>query len=308
MKTLAATIRRKIVIGRRFANVRGVLFFAQRRVQRANTRGRLARTVAFFLPPAGLAATHPMDEAGQLKTEGFVPIEGVVTPVMAEEMRAYLSKQPVYPPYIVGAPLVSIEDEHLPDSHTLVVPESEVVACPHLLDVANHPKILAAVEGVLGCKPTIGFISAWWSVPTADHKPRQAENFHRDFDDLNFIKLFIYLTNVEADNGPHEFIRGSHSMQLLHEIRRYDDDEVFSAFGRDRLVNFVGPAGTVFLENTYGLHRGQPVQAGKRLILQVVYSMLPMSYGPAAPYRPDRFAPAQVAVDPYVNRVYLRRE
>lgn len=305
MKSLAATIRRKIVIGRRFANVRGMLFFAQRRVQKARPRQKLARTVAFFLPSAGSAATHLTDEASMLKAEGFVPLQGIVTPTMVEEMRAYLSKQSVYPPYVLNAPLVSIEDPQLPDSHTLVVPESAVVACPHLLDVANHPKILATVEGILGCKPTIGFISAWWSVPTADRKPRQAENFHRDFDDLNFIKLFIYLTDVQAENGPHEFIRGSHSMHLLTEIRRYDDDEVLTAFGRDRLMSFVGSAGTAFLENTYGLHRGMPVHSGKRLILQVVYSLLPMSYGPATPYQSDRFAPAGVAVDPYVNRVYV---
>jgi hypothetical protein len=303
---LASKIRRKIVIGREYATVRGVLFFAQRRVRKPKTRQRLSRLVSRFLPaPQSAAALTP--EAIALATQGFAMIEGAVTPNMIDEVRAYLTEQPVFAPLILNAPLISIDDPQLPDAHTLVVPDKNVVGCPHLLDIANHPTILGAVEGIFGCKPTIGYISAWWSIPTADGKPRHAENFHRDVDDVNFIKLFIYVTDVAAENGPHEYIRGSHDLPQLNDIKRYTDDEVLSAFGKERLMSFTGRAGTVFLENTFGLHRGQPVRAGRRLILQVVYSMLPMAYGPATPYRRELFAPAHLDVDPYVNRVYVGR-
>jgi hypothetical protein len=306
MRALASKIRRKIVIGREYATVRGVLFFAQRRVRKPKARQRLSRLVSRFLP-APKSASVMTPEATALSSQGFAMIEGVVTAQMIAEARDHLTKQLVYPPYLLNAPLVSIEDTILPDSHTLVIPEERVVACPHLLDIANHPKILAAVEGVFGCRPTVGYISAWWSVPTADGKPRHAELFHRDFDDVNFIKLFIYLTDVKPDNGPHEYIKGSHAITQLHEIKRYTDEEVLEAFGRERLKSFAGPPGTAFLENTYGLHRGLAVQADRRLILQIVYSMLPMAYGPAKPYRSELFAPAHTAIDPYVNRVYVGR-
>jgi hypothetical protein len=304
MRALASKIKRKIVIGREYASVRGVLFFAQRRVRKPRARQRLSRLVSRFLP-AQRSARALTPEATALARQGFAMIEDAITPKMIEEARSYLAKQPVYPPYILNAPLVSIDGPQLPDSHTLVIPEDRVVACPHLLDIANHPMVLAAVEGVFGCRPTVGYISAWWSVPTADGKPRHAELFHRDFDDVNFIKLFIYLTDVKPENGPHEYIRGSHDITKLHEIKRYSDEEVLEAFGPERLKSFAGPAGTIFLENTYGLHRGMAVQAGRRLILQVVYSMLPMAYGPAKPYRSELFAPAHTPVDPYVNRVYV---
>lgn len=306
MRALASKIRRKIVIGREYANVRGMLFFAQRRVRKPKSRQRLSHFVSRFLPPARLAKT-PTPEALALATHGFAMIEGAVTPEMIEEVRGYLVKQPVFAPLILNAPLISIDDPQLPDAHTLVVPDQDLVGCPHLLDIANHPRILGAVEGIFGCKPTIGYISAWWSIPTEDGKPRHAENFHRDVDDVNFIKLFIYVSDVEHENGPHEYIRGSHDLAQLNEIKRYTDEEVLAAFGKERLISFTGPAGTVFLENTFGLHRGLPVRAGRRLILQVVYSMLPMAYGPATPYRRELFAPSHVDVDPYVNRVYVGR-
>lgn len=307
MTSLTTKLRGKIIRLRPYANVRGAVFFAQRLARKAPTRRRLARFVARFLPPPVRVAPTPTPEASALHSEGFAMIRGVVTPAMVEQMRTYLSHQLVYPAYFLNPPVVSIDAPELPDSHVLTVTEKAVVSCPHLLDIANDPTILATIEGIFGCKPTIGFITAWWSVPTPDGKPRHAENFHRDIDDVNFIKLFLYLTDVGPENGPHEYIRGSHDMLQISDGKRHTDEEVLAAFGADRLMSFAGPAGTMFLENTFGLHRGQPVRSGRRLILQIVYSMLPMAYGPTAPYGADRFAPARVAVDPYVNRIYVGR-
>lgn len=307
MNALAQKIRRKIVVGRQYANVRGLVFFAQRRLQKARSRQQLARLVARFLPGPATAMSSLSPEAALLRDQGFASLEGIVTPAMVEEMRGYLAQQPVQPTYILNAPLGSIDAPQLPDSHTFQIPERFVVSCPHLLDVANDPKILAAVEGVFGCKPTLGCIVAWWSVPTADGKPRQAENFHRDVDDVNFLKLFIYLTDVDRETGPHEYIRGSHNLPQMSDIKRHTDEEVLQTFGADRLVRFVGPAGTMFLESTFGLHRGLPVRSGRRLILQLIYSMLPMAYGPTTPYRPELFAPTRADVDSYVNRAYVGR-
>ncbi len=305
MTSLTTKIRGKFIRMLPYANVRGVVFFAQRLARKAPTRRRLARFVARFLPAPMSPAKPLTPEAAALHSEGFVMVQGVVTPAMVEQMRTYLSQQLVFPAYFLNPPLVSIDAPELPDSHVLTVTEKAVVSCPHLLDVANDPTILAAIEGIFGCRPTIGFITAWWSVPTPDGKPRHAENFHRDIDDVHFIKLFLYLTDVRPENGPHEYIRGSHNMPQISDGKRHTDAEVLAAFGADRLTSFAGPAGTMFLENTFGLHRGQPVRSGRRLILQIVYSMLPMAYGPAAPYGLDRFAPAHVAVDSYVNRVYV---
>jgi hypothetical protein len=297
-------VRRKARALRYYSNVRGVIFFAQRRVLRASSRRRLSAMLARLLPPANPART-PLSLAAAMEREGFAYFDGVMTPKLVREMRHYLSTQPVFAPYIPNAPRVSIDATDLPDSHILSVPEELLVRCPHLLDVANHPAILATVEGVFGCKPTIGSMSSWWSTPTRDNVARHAENFHRDVDDVHFLKLFIYLNDVGHSSGPHEYIRGSARIDQLNAIKRYSDEEVLAAFGRERLVTFTGPAGTTFLENTFGLHRGQPVRAGRRLILQIVYSMLPMAFGPAKPYSAALFAPTERPIDPYTNRIYV---
>jgi hypothetical protein len=305
MTELVRKIRRKLRVLGEFASLRGVVFFAQRRVQGPKARDRLSGFVARFLPrPAFLRAT-PTKAAVALENEGFAMLDGIITPQMAVEMRDYITRQAVRGGYLDEQKSLSILDPELPDTHVLSVVEDGLMSCPYLLDIANHPEILATVEGIFGCKPTIGYMAAWWSIPTREGKPRHAENFHRDYDDVAFLKLFIYLTDVEAENGPHEFILASHQDSTLRPIKRYSDGEVMANYSANRLVRFTGKTGTMFIENTTGLHRGLPVIKDKRLILQIVYSMLPMAYGPAEPYRRALFQPASTPIDPHVNRVYV---
>jgi hypothetical protein len=302
-----ATLKRKLSSGRAFANFRGVIFFAQRRIRRLDSRRRAARLLAGMLPKRTFEGPDSSQVAVELEREGFALLDDLVTPELAAEMREHFHRQPVYAPYIPNSPRVLIDEAGQFDSHVLWYDDLAVLSCPHALDIANHPKVLSVMEAVLGCKPTIGYMTAWWSIPTADGIPRHAENFHRDVDDLKFIKLFVYLTNVGTENGPHEYIRGSHGDQRLSRIRRHTDEEIRETFGADRLVSFTGPAGRAFLENTYGMHRGQPVHAGRRLIFQVVYSLLPLVYGPARPYPAAVAAPTATVLDPYINRRYLQQ-
>jgi hypothetical protein len=303
-----AYVRRKLRRLREYGSIRGVIFFAQRRVLDAGARRRLASFVARFLPRVPASGAAPTESSVALECSGFAMLEGVVTPQMVDDMCLHFSEQLVYAPYIDDSPRLPLDGADVLDTHVLTVVDEGVITCPHLLDIANHPSIIAAIESGFGCKPTIGYISAWWSIPTADGAPRHAENFHRDFDDVAFIKLFVYLSDVELENGPHEFILGSHTDPALRPIRRYSDAEVFAKFSGNRLVRFTGKAGTVFLENTTGLHRGLPVRAGRRLILQIVYSMLPMAYGPPKPYPRDVFQPASAPIDPYINRIYVAQD
>jgi hypothetical protein len=304
--SILTSLKQKLLTARRFVTREGIIFFAQRRIRRRETRQRIARLIASYLPRSSVKRAGSSRILAELEQEGFAVLDWLVTPAMAVEMHDHFLRHPVYAPYVPNSPHMLIDDVGLPDSHVFWHEDLAVISCPHALDVANHPEVISAVEAALGCKPTIGYMTAWWSVPTADGMPRQTENFHRDVDDLHFIKLFVYLTDVGSENGPHEFVRGSHVDQRLFRIRRYTDEEVRGTFGPDRLVMFTGGAGSAFLENTYGMHRGLPVHAARRLIFQVVYSLLPLVYGPPRPYSLDAAAPVSTCLDPYINRRYVK--
>jgi len=300
-----ARVRRKLRHLRSYANIRGVVFFAQRRVRQTAPRRKIAGFVARFLPPARAVDPQFAPDVNHLQEQGFVLLDGLVTPAMAEEMRQHLLKYEVFAPYMEKPEVLPLKDAARLDSHVLHVVDQGVVTCPHLLDIANNPKVLSIVEGAFGCKPTIGLMMAWWSMPTADRKARHAQLFHRDYDDVDFLKLFIYLNDVDTENGPHEFVRGSQLSPKLRGTGRYSDEEVAAAFPPEQIVSFKGPASSAFFVNTTGLHRGLNVQKGTRLILQIVFSMLPMAYGPARPFQRRQFSPANVTIDPYINRVYV---
>ena len=54
---------------------------------------------------------------------------------------------------------------------------------------------------------------------------------------------------------------------------RYTDEEVFKMYPKADEVVFTGPAGTVFIEDTLGFHKGIPVRDGKRFVFEYEYSI-----------------------------------
>jgi hypothetical protein len=77
-------------------------------------------------------------------------------------------------------------------------------------DDSNDPGILRIVQEFLGCKSTISNINMWLSKAGHD-QAKDAQLFHCDVDDIKFCKLFVYLTNVKSNDGPHTYVKGSSS-------------------------------------------------------------------------------------------------
>jgi len=137
----------------------------------------------------------------------------------------------------------------------------------------------AVAQDYLGARPVIDVLGLWWHTDYSD-KPDMdaAQYYHFDMDRPKWLKFFIYLTDVTTDSGPHTFIKGSQqtngipSSMLKKGYARLTDEEVESHYGRDKVVEFVAPRGTIIAEDTRGLHKGKHVVQGDRLILQIQFS------------------------------------
>lgn len=102
--------------------------------------------------------------------------------------------------------------------------------------------------------------------------------WHRDRDSHLFRKVFIYLTDIEVGDGHHEYIPYSHKLPP----HQYDDGfyktsdlgSLFSISSKTyKPLKVIGRSGTVFLENTRGLHRGTNVTKNSpRLMLSLTLS------------------------------------
>jgi hypothetical protein len=287
------------------ANSRDRNFYIQRWVGDLGKRERYADALAAKAP--AYQAGFSVEQAAKIKKEGYCPLANIIVPLWIPEMLDYFKGQDCFDPYRRHLGEFRGPANAPPETHVANYSTETVAAAPRAFAIANHPDVLAVVAAALGAKPTIALMSAWWSLPRADGKPEHAELFHRDIDDYRFIKLFCYLTDVDEASGPHVFVRGSHLVNKHTEAkRRLPDDLVARDFGADNILRFVGPAGTTFLENTFGIHRGIPAATKPRLIFQVLYSLRPLIYSPKKPFVRSRGNDELAGLDPYINRVYLQ--
>ena len=139
--------------------------------------------------------------------------------------------------------------------------------------------LLALAQCYLGCRPVMDVMTMWWHTKHSAHPDKIAAQFyHFDMDRLKWLKIFIYLTDVGPDSGPHYFVAGSHrSGRIPERLRskgyvRLTDQEVENCYPRESFIEFTGRRGTIIAEDTRGLHKGQHVLHGDRLMLQLQYS------------------------------------
>ncbi len=175
-----------------------------------------------------------------------------------------------------------------------------VLSCPGILRLINSEPVLGLAGTYLGCLPTLSSIGLRWSFPS-NSDACDVQRFHRDPDDWRFVKLFVYLTNVDHDSGPHVYVRGSHRRARGIRARAYTLGKIEAQYGRASVTPVIGKIGTAFMADTGGIHMGMPPRTRPRLLLAAQYSLLPVY---AFRYAPLALVP-KPAIDPYVNRLII---
>lgn len=158
--------------------------------------------------------------------------------------------------------------------------ETNVINHPAMQRLMADPTFLAVSQAYLGCRPILDLIGMWWTTDF-NREPQQgnaATMYHFDMTHIRWVNFFFYLSDVTPENGPHTFVRGSHRpgeipRQFLKKgYTRLTDYEVESHYGSERVLDFVGPRGTIIIEDTRGLHKARPVLSGDRLMAQISFA------------------------------------
>jgi hypothetical protein len=266
------------------------------------TRDRIARLIALARPktPGFLPSATARNWHQSLVTEGITPPLPALPDGWVEEMRAYFQTETCIDPYRKHLGAFLWDAVPSPETNMGYFSVEQTLKCPRVLEIFNDPRVLEAAELYLGCKPMLDNVGSWWSYgdrPVA----KGTQRYHRDFDSIRGFKLFVYLTDVDETSGPHVFMKGSHTSPRLDTGAAQSDEAVRTAFGAGNELHVTGPAGTWFLADTFGFHKGALPLTGKRLILVAQYNVNRTPHLPPAPVmaRPDdRF-------DPFVNRLLL---
>ena len=99
-----------------------------------------------------------------------------------------------------------------------------------------------------------------------------AQKYHHDVDFKKFFKVFIYFSDVlDSDNGAHTFIPYSHTKKNIKNYLAsgFDTSQIEKDYAFKKI--FLGEEGTVFMEDTFGIHKGLPVIKGTRLALIIEF-------------------------------------
>jgi hypothetical protein len=171
---------------------------------------------------------------------------------------------------------------------------TQLVELPEVQDLIADPALLSMFQGYLGRLPVFDSVGMWWSIASdAPPSAEVAQMFHYDLDRTRWLKLFVYLTDVGPETGPHVFTAGSHraggpGAELLRRgYVRISDEDVERTYGRESVLELCGPPGSILLVDTIGMHKGKMPRRGNRLVLELQFSssLFGATYPAFAPLR-----------------------
>ncbi|MBN8603066.1 MAG: phytanoyl-CoA dioxygenase family protein [Planctomycetes bacterium] len=167
-----------------------------------------------------------------------------------------------------------------PKAATYWYDQKDLMDIEEFVLLAKDCGLLEILTRYLECSPCFDMMTSWCSFPANGADSASAQLFHFDLDRIKFLKVFIYLTDVTESNGPHVFVLGSHkrTADVAYHDGRYSDEEVKSLLPDCPHVSLCGPAGTVFVEDTLGFHKGKPVEDGMRCVFEYQYSVCEFGY------------------------------
>jgi hypothetical protein len=125
-----------------------------------------------------------------------------------------------------------------------------------LLDKITKPEILSLVQSYLGCFPTMYSVNCVWSKFT--NQEFKTQLVHRDYDDFKFVSFFVFLTDIDDNNGPH----------MYYPKTQNGEDQ------SEEPIIVKGEKGTAFLADVYGLHNGVPLKSGNRCLLWCRFGLM----------------------------------
>ncbi len=154
--------------------------------------------------------------------------------------------------------------------------------CPAISRIAEDPLLKLIALNYIGSVPKYLGATLWWTFPVNPNRADQMKHahfFHRDIDDFKFLKFFFYLTDVDAGDGGHWVVAGSHrnapklSIKDHFMTRRFEDEEINKYYEDADTIEVVGLKGAGFAEDTLCVHKAATPTRNPRLILQLQFGL-----------------------------------
>jgi len=210
-----------------------------------------------------------------IRQDGVAP--GLTLPSeLVEEIRHYCASHPAH---------IAIDKMYHIDFEPISAPADGVRTfryisphkqCDAVRKLAFDPFLVEVAARYFGISPVMYDTHIYWSFPPVQDRedgPTQLPNepFHYESGDFMSVVVFIYLSDVDEQCGPHVMIKGTHKHKTLRQllINHLSTEKAVEIY-RDRIKVILGPKGTGFFEDLAGYHQ-RSIGSKPRLILGIHY-------------------------------------
>ncbi len=238
----------------------------------------------------------------KLRSDGVVENLPSIEPEHLSRIIEYFKSESCHDPYRLHLGQFKWDEVPSSDCNMAMYTSDQILRAPQVIKLFNSAHLLTWAEAYIGCKPTLDNIGCWWSYG-GRVGPKGTQHFHRDFDSIGGFKVFFYLTEVDDQHGPHVYVRGSHKRQELDTGLAIPDELLWQHYDQTNEVVVTGNAGSSFIADTFGIHKGLLPIKGARLILSAQYNI---NVSPHGPVKPNSQIASDFEVDKYINRIYLK--
>ena len=150
--------------------------------------------------------------------------------------------------------------------------------CNAVRKLAFDPMLVEIAARYFGVIPVMYDTEIYWSFPSVEggangQSQPMNEPFHYEAGDFMSIVVFIYLSDVDTQCGPHVMIQGTHKRKTLRQLltNHISAEKAVTMYG-NRIEAILGPRGTGFFEDLSGYHH-RSTGCKPRLILGIHYTM-----------------------------------
>jgi hypothetical protein len=146
-----------------------------------------------------------------------------------------------------------------------------------LLKIGLSAPVLRMVSSYMNLWPKLIYADAWYSIPMDPGRRIGSQQWHRDPEDKQMVKVYLYFSEIDKDAGAMEYILGTSN--ALHgqgmEIGEWraaganlypPTELVEQSFSAARHFYCTGPVGTLLFCDTTGLHRGGISRSAPRIV------------------------------------------
>ena len=170
-------------------------------------------------------------------------------------------------------------------SSKYTIKEQDLIENTTIQKLVNNEIFYIIAQKYFKTRPCLSAVNMWWS-PVRKKKinieieknNKSAQMYHFDLDRIKWLKLFIYLTDIDEESGPHEYVETSHKVNskpkelLDYGYKRIPDNLINKYYKKNLIKKVYGKKGTMFIADTSCYHRGKPPTNNDRLLMVIEFS------------------------------------